>query len=109
VTTLDIGYAFTPTVKPMPVQTQDRAGMVTNKPKRTLRATLVVDNTLGFSINGVPFVFRNAGDDLSQPLVGLTGKFDIRLLGWDRQDQPLITRPEPGPFTLLGFELETML
>jgi hypothetical protein len=108
VAVLDIGYNFVPTIKPMPLQTQDRQGMVTNRPKRVLRATLVVNDTLGFSVNGVPFIFRNAGDDLSLPLVGLTGRFDIRLLGWDRQGQPLITRPEPGPFTLLGFELESM-
>jgi hypothetical protein len=105
----EVGFNFVPTIQPMPLQVQTQQGVITNRPKRVVRATLVIDDSLGFAVNGVSLVVRQAGDDLSLPIPRRTGRFDIRLLGWDRNGQPTITQDEPGPFTLLGFELESIV
>jgi hypothetical protein len=112
VTSLTVGYTFTPTIVPMPFQLKGgtaNSAFVTNVPRRVVRATAVVDQTLRFLVNRTAFEVRQAGDLIEVAPPPLTGRYDFRGLGWDKAGQVTITQDVPGPMTLLALEMEVSI
>lgn len=110
-TELTAGLDFTPIVKPMPVQVkiQGDSGYVISLKKRVVRSTLLVKDSLRFTVNGVPFYFRSAQDDFSEAAPLRTGAFPFRNLGWDEFGQVTVTQDQPGPLILLALENEVIV
>jgi hypothetical protein len=113
-TTIDIGLIFQPTIIPLPLASQSgqggtSGGGILAQPRRVAKMTLQVKDTLRCLVDGNPLLFRQGGEDFSLQPVPKTGRFEFRLLGWDKLGQKTITQDEPGPLTVLSFELESII
>lgn len=106
------GRKFTPTVKPMPVATNVGSGSNVMRLKKIVRMNIRVKDTAGLYIDGNPTAVRSFGDSSDSPLDAppeqRTGIIDdvYPIGGWGRDNMPVITQPDPMPFTILAIEYE---
>ena len=110
----EAGYAFTPTIKTMPLNTNIGSGENQMRLKKIIRMNLRVFDTHGMYIDGEPVPIRQfgpAGDSSPlnpnglTPVTGIVEDwFDKN--GWGREVNPEITAPDSGPFHIQMIEYE---
>lgn len=111
-TSLYIGLDFDARVKLLPLQAQLADGTMLGKKSRTVAVTLRLHETAAIAVNGFAHSFRRFSLEgepslLASPPPTYTG--DIRkggLRGWNRRSQVEISRPFPGPMSVLGLVME---
>ena len=110
----EAGYAFTPKIKTMPLNTNIGSGENSMRLKKIIRMNLRVYETHGVYINNLPVPIRSfgeAGDDSPLNPNGLTSVTGIIEdwyddTGWGREVNPEITSPNSGPFHIQMIEYE---
>ena len=111
-TQIEVGIKFVPTIKPLPVVSNPGSGSNQMRLKKVIRMNLMVENTGGAYIDGDPIPVRSfgaAGDSpLDSPPASYTGIIDdvFPNYGWSRLQAPVISFPDPTPFTILSIEYE---
>ena len=105
----EVGIPFTPSFQTMPVNTNVGSGQNAMRLKKLVRMNMRVINTSGLYIEGEPVPVRNLGVSvLDSSPNEQTGIIDdvYNLAGWQRDEMPLFTCPDPTPFTVLNIEYE---
>ena len=110
----EVGILFTPTIKPMPLNTNIGSGQNQMRLKKIVRMNVRVYESSGIQIDGIAVpirAFGEAGDTspLSpEPITPTTGiiedVYDIN--GWGREVIPTITCPDPTPMHIQMIEYE---
>ncbi len=107
----EVGLLFTPTIKPMPLNTDIGSGQNQMRLKKILRMNVRVNESYGIQIDGLdttinefgPFVTGNANAVI--PASGIIEDvYDIS--GWSREIMPTITCPQPTPMHIQMIEYE---
>ena len=80
VTSASIGYAFTPTMKTLPVDGNVQNGPMTGKPRRITSVILDLEDTLSVSVDGTDLIIRNVNDDFSVARTAISGKKEFFVL-----------------------------
>lgn len=110
----EVGYAFTPRVKTMPLNTNIGSGENSMRLKKIIRLNMRVFDTYGIHINGQPVPIRQfgpSGDDSPlnpnglKPVTGIIEDW-YDDTGWGREVNPEITSPDSGPFHIQMIEYE---
>ena len=110
----EVGLLFTPTIKPMPLNTNIGSGQNQMRLKKIVRMNVRVYESSGITIDGVAVpirAFGPSGDEspLSpESIVPTSGiiedVYDIN--GWSREIMPTITCPDPTPMHIQMIEYE---
>jgi hypothetical protein len=109
----EVGLLFTPTIKPMPLNTNLGSGQNQMRLKKIVRMNLRVYESSGINIDGIPVAIRSFGPSTDSPLspesiVPTSGiiedVYDIN--GWGREVMPTITCPDPTPMHIQMIEYE---
>lgn len=110
VSALEVGFAFDWAVETMPAMVD---GSEIMERHRIVRASIVVENTAGMSVNGRPVADQFVGPSLlDRPAQPFTGAKPIRLLGWrggrsgGRGATVRITGTSANPATILAVAAE---
>ena len=106
VTDVQIGLAYTATIKTMPVTQNAGAGINLDQEIRVSKCTLELYQSLGLIVNGIRLSDRKIGDAVGAPPTPFTGRKNTPLLGWLKTQQVTITHSDPVEMTLLGIQLE---
>ena len=108
-----IGYAFTPTLKTLPIDATIQGGPLTGEPRQIPKVTLDLFSTLAVSVQGPnptstsrDLVIRNVTDDMSQERPAVTGKEEFRLLGYSRDPRVTISQSFPLDLQINGMIVE---
>lgn len=104
--TFEVGLAFTPVVKTMPVDFRLNTGVRTTFKKRILQVNAIVNDTQHLKINEQLVPFRKFDNPLLDAAVpSFTGIKRIDgILGYTREAQITVTQDKPLKMTLLGLE-----
>ena len=109
----EVGLLFTPTIKPMPLNTDIGSGQNQMRLKKIVRMNVRVHESSGIYIDGIPVAIRSFGPSTDSPLspesiVPTSGiiedVYDIN--GWSREVMPTITCPDPTPMHIQMIEYE---
>lgn len=110
----EVGILFTPTIKPMPLNTNLGSGSNQMRLKKIVRMNLRVYESSGITIDGVAVPIRAFGEagttsPLSpEPITPVSGiiedVYDIN--GWGREVIPTISTPDPTPMHIQMIEYE---
>ena len=110
----EVGILFTPTIKPMPLNTNIGSGQNQMRLKKIVRMNVRVYESSGIHIDGIPVpirAFGPAGDtsplspESITPVSGIIEDvYDIN--GWGREVIPTITCPDPTPMHIQQIESE---
>jgi len=108
-----IGYAFTPTLKTLPIDAQITGGPLTGEPRQIPKVTLDLFETLAVSVTGPnttsttrDLVIRNVTDDMSADRPPVTGKEEFRLLGYSRDPRVTVSQSFPLDLQINGMIVE---
>jgi len=108
-----IGYAFTPTLKTLPIDAQITGGPLTGEPRQIPKVTLDLFETLAVSVSGPnttsttrDLVIRNVTDDMSTDRTAVTGKEEFRLLGYSRDPRVTVSQSFPLDLQINGMIVE---
>ena len=108
-----IGYAFTPTLKTLPIDAQIAGGPLTGEPRQIPKVTLDLFETLAVSVSGPnttsttrDLVIRNVTDDMSADRTAVTGKEEFRLLGYSRDPRVTVSQSFPLDLQINGMIVE---
>ena len=108
-----IGYAFTPTLKTLPIDAQIQGGPLTGEPRQIPKVTLDLFETLAVSVSGPnttsttrDLVIRNVTDDMSADRTAITGKEEFRLLGYSRDPRVTVSQSFPLNLQINGMIVE---
>lgn len=93
--TVEIGYAITPTFKTNPLDINTQEGPTTGMLRGLGRVVVDIKDTLSITINSKNLEIRNVTDDPSQARQAITGKKEVRLLGYSRDPQVTISQNDP--------------
>ena len=110
----EVGLLFTPTIKPMPLNTDIGSGQNQMRLKKIVRMNVRVYESSGIQIDGIPVAIRAfgpAGDEspLSpESIVPVSGIIEdvYDISGWSRENMPTITAPDPLPMHIQMIEYE---
>ena len=94
-TNAEIGFGFDIELKSNPLDAQTANGPTTGLLRGLGRVILDLNNTLSVSVNTKPIEILGVTDDFSLPRTAITGKKEIRLLGYSRDPQLSITQRAP--------------
>ena len=110
----EVGILFTPTIKPMPLNTNIGSGQNQMRLKKIVRMNLRVYESSGIYIDGIPVPIRSFGEaGITSPLTNesivptsgiIEDVYDIN--GWGREVIPTITCPDPTPMHIQMIEYE---
>tara|TARA_E500000318_G_scaffold99094_1_gene100926 strand:- start:1208 stop:3724 length:2517 start_codon:yes stop_codon:yes gene_type:complete len=110
----EVGILFTPTIKPMPLNTNLGSGANQMRLKKIVRMNLRVYESSGITIDGIAVPIRAFGSfgDTSplspEPITPTSGiiedVYDIN--GWGREVVPTISTPDPTPMHIQMIEYE---
>ena len=103
-TSVYIGFAFTPELKTLPVDGQISNGPLSGKRRRVTSVILDLQETLSVSVDGTDLIVRNVNDDMSTARTAISGKHEFFVLGFDRD--PSITVSQSVP---LGLQINGMI
>ena len=106
VTSASIGYAFTPTMKTLPVDGNVQNGPMTGKPRRITSVILDLEDTLSVSVDGTDLIIRNVNDDFSVARTAISGKKEFFVLGFDRDPTITVSQSAPMSLSLNGLVME---
>ena len=102
---VEVGLAFNPTIKTMPISSQFADGQTRNKMKRIVKVMLNCYETLGVIVNGERIADRTFGvDNFNDVPMADDETREIYLLGWDYDPTITITQDEPVPLTVLAID-----
>lgn len=108
VTEVQIGLNFTPRIEPLLQEVQMADGITMGEFKRYVSVTAMLESTMSCKIKNrnLPSVLPE--DDPGQAPDARSGPFKVWTLGWSKTETPVITSPQPLPFTVnsLVFEVE---
>jgi hypothetical protein len=109
---VQVGLSYLPRIRSMPVSTNVGSGPNSNRIKKLVRINLYAFDTQGIYIDGQPTPVRQFSDASDSPLdtaplfkTGVIEDFYIAS-GWGRDVMPMISQPDPMPFTILNIEYE---
>lgn len=110
----EVGILFTPTIKPMPLNTNLGSGANQMRLKKIVRMNVRVYESSGITIDGIAVPIRSFGEagatsPLSpEPITPTSGiiedVYDIN--GWGREVVPTISTPDPTPMHIQMIEYE---
>lgn len=110
----EVGLLFTPTIKPMPLNTNIGSGQNQMRLKKIVRMNVRVYESSGIYIDGIPVPIRSFGEaGITSPLTNesivptsgiIEDVYDIN--GWGREVIPTITCPDPTPMHIQMIEYE---
>ena len=111
-----IGYAFTPTLKTLPIDASIQGGPLTGEPRQIPKVVLDLFSTLAVSVQGPSttsttrdLVIRNTTDTISGGLIersAVTGKEEFRLLGYSRDPRVIVSQSFPLDLQINGMIVE---
>ena len=111
-----IGYAFTPTLKTLPIDAAIQGGPLTGEPRQIPKVILDLHSTLAVSVQGPSttstsrdLVIRNTTDTVSGGLMersAVTGKEEFRLLGYSRDPRVIVSQSFPLDLQINGMIVE---
>ena len=108
-----IGYAFTPTLKTLPIDAQIQGGPLTGEPRQIPKVVLDLFETLAVNVTGPnttsttrDLVIRNVTDDMSADRPPVTGKEEFRLLGYSRDPRVTVSQSFPLDLQINGMIVE---
>ena len=108
-----IGYAFTPTLKTLPIDAQITGGPLTGEPRQIPKVVLDLFETLAVNVTGPnttsttrDLVIRNVTDDMSADRTAITGKEEFRLLGYSRDPRVTVSQSFPLDLQINGMIVE---
>lgn len=104
-----IGYDFEHKIRILPVDLDLPTGNTLGRPKRIVRAFVGLDSTLSLSISGNKLILRQVLDDFSIEPAAVTGTYEFRFLGYQKDAYLEITQVEPLPCAVLGMSLEVSI
>ena len=110
----EVGILFTPTIKPMPLNTDIGSGQNQMRLKKIVRMNLRVYESSGIQVDGIAVPIRAFGPSGSTsplspesitPVSGIIEDlYDVN--GWERETMPTITTPDPTPMHIQMIEYE---
>jgi hypothetical protein len=108
---VQVGLPFTVLVRPMPPEPRLPGDPMLGRKARIVRASMRVDDTGPFTLNGIVVDARRFGDAPASPLDApprrLTGDARLSgLTGWSPRPTVDIAQEEPQPFQLLALALD---
>jgi hypothetical protein len=106
VTEIEAGFAFEPTLVPMPVDFDLNDGPVRGRHKRLIKAELLVNDLEGLEVQGRDWLPDLQGDDYASPAPTRTGVIELRLRGVDREAQFEVKIPRGRKGTILSLTRE---
>tara|TARA_R100000805_G_scaffold1212_1_gene1988 strand:- start:8497 stop:11013 length:2517 start_codon:yes stop_codon:yes gene_type:complete len=92
---VEIGFKYPIELKTNPLDIQTANGPSTGMLRGLGRVILDLNNTLSVSINNRAIEILNVTDDFSLDKLAITGKKEVRLLGYSRDPQLTITQRAP--------------
>ena len=111
-----IGYAFTPTLKTLPIDATIQGGPLTGEPRQIPKVILDLFSTLAVSVQGPSttstsrdLVIRNTTDTVTGGLMersSVTGKEEFRLLGYSRDPRVIVSQSFPLDLQINGMIVE---
>jgi hypothetical protein len=111
-----IGYAFTPTLKTLPIDAAIQGGPLTGEPRQIPKVILDLHSTLAVSVQGPSttstsrdLVIRNTTDTVTGGLMersAVTGKEEFRLLGYSRDPRVIVSQSFPLDLQINGMIVE---
>lgn len=111
-----IGYAFTPTLKTLPIDASIQGGPLTGEPRQIPKVILDLFSTLAVSVQGPSttstsrdLVIRNTTDTVTNGLMersAVTGKEEFRLLGYSRDPRVIVSQSFPLDLQINGMIVE---
>ena len=108
-----IGYAFTPTIKTLPIDAQIQGGPLTGEPRQIPKVILDLFETSAVNVKGPSdtstardLVIRNVTDDMSLDRVAVTGKEEFRLIGYNRDPRVTVSQSFPLDLQVNGLVIE---
>jgi len=111
-----IGYAFTPTLKTLPIDATIQGGPLTGEPRQIPKVILDLNSTLAVSVQGPSttstardLVIRNTTDTVTGGFMertAVTGKEEFRLLGYSRDPRVIISQSFPLDLQINGMIVE---
>ena len=111
-TAVEVGLPFTPTIQPMPINTDIGAGQNQMREKKIVRMNIRVHETVGMYVDGNAIPFREFTEAhlplLGSPIPPFTGVVEDRNggNGWGIDVSPVITNPDSQPFHLQSISFE---
>lgn len=109
VSAITAGYAYPFLIRTLPVDVELQTGPTTGRPKRISRVIVGLYGTLALSISGNRLILRQVTDDFSVEPEAVTGTYEFRLLGFQKDAYVEITRAEPLKCRVLGMSMEVMV
>lgn len=108
-----IGYAFTPTIKTLPIDAAIQGGPLTGEPRQIPKVVLDLFETTAVSVTGPKdtsttrdLIIRNVTDDMSLDRVAVTGKEEFRMLGYSRDPRVTVSQSFPLDLQINGMIVE---
>ena len=111
-----IGYAFTPTLKTLPIDAAIQGGPLTGEPRQIPKVILDLNTTLAVSVQGPTttsttrdLVIRNTTDTITGGFLertAVTGKEEFRLLGYSRDPRVIVSQSFPLDLQINGMIVE---
>ena len=111
-----IGYAFTPTLKTLPIDAAIQGGPLTGEPRQIPKVVLDLFSTLAVSVQGPSgtsttrdLVIRNTTDTVTGGFMersAVTGKEEFRLLGYSRDPRVIVSQSFPLDLQINGMIVE---
>jgi len=111
-----IGYAFTPTLKTLPIDAAIQGGPLTGEPRQIPKVILDLHSTLAVSVQGPSttstsrdLVIRNTTDTVTGGFMErstVTGKEEFRLLGYSRDPRVIVSQSFPLDLQINGMIVE---
>ena len=111
-----IGYAFTPTLKTLPIDATIQGGPLTGEPRQIPKVILDLNSTLAVSVQGPTttsttrdLVIRNTTDTITGGFLertAVTGKEEFRLLGYSRDPRVIVSQSFPLDLQINGMIVE---
>jgi hypothetical protein len=103
---VEVGLAYNPIVRTMPINVSLDSGPNAPLPKRIVRVFLNLYESLGVIVNGEVISDRTIGVDQFSAPTPSTRLEEVYLLGWDVEAYVTISRTGPVRFTILSLGME---
>lgn len=103
---ITVGYNYTFTIKTLPVDIDLQTGSTIGLAKRIARVFVGLDSAASLSISGNRLLLRQVSDAVETAPDAVTGVYEFRLLGYQKDAFVELTQDEPLPAVVLGMSME---
>jgi hypothetical protein len=103
---ITVGYNYTFTIKTLPVDLDLQTGSTIGLAKRIARVFVGLNSAASLSISGNRLLLRQVSDDVETAPNPVTGVYEFRLLGFQKDAFVELTQDEPLPAVVLGMSME---